>query len=200
MWWRDDIDWGATAAWAQAILSALAIFAAVWLQDRDRAKRREEQARLRLDAVLTIAESCVRTLRYLDKRARGGELVKSKFGFYDDETSAHLAAVTAVDLSQLEDPRVGTELIRLRRATTTARRRLGRDRDKVENGGVVTQDRYSSLLRQAREALRRLRCLRASHSRQSRWLSRLATVATSAQRSIPAAGRAQPDDLPQVRR
>ena len=150
------IDWSATAAWAQAILSALAILAAVWLQDRDRAKRRDEKQRLRLAAVLSIAQSCVGTLRQLNKRAESGELIKTKFGFYDDETSAELTAVTAIDLSGLEDARVGSEIIRLRRVTTTARRRLRRDRDKVEAGGVVRPDRYSSLFKQAQAALQRL--------------------------------------------
>lgn len=45
----------AWAAWAQAVLSALAVLMAVWLQDRQRAKERGDRAIVALEALMFIA-------------------------------------------------------------------------------------------------------------------------------------------------
>jgi hypothetical protein len=146
-----NIDWSATAAWAQAILSALAIFAAVWLQDRDRRIRAEERQRSRRTAILTVAKNCVGTLEQLDRRARDRRLTLGRFGFYEDELEADLAAMTGLDLLEIGDAKLMAELMRVRRLAKTARRRLGYQREKVEKGEIVKPSHFSSTYRQAKQ-------------------------------------------------
>lgn len=147
-----SIDWSATAAWAQAVLSGLAIFAAVKLQDRDRQKRSDERELQRVEAILAITQHCVATLKQLDERAEKGQLTSGRFGFYEDETSSDLAAVTAIDLSSLENPRVSAELMIIRRSMMTARRRLAMDKPKVKKGTMVVRNRFRSLKQDAQKS------------------------------------------------
>lgn len=152
MFCSSAIDWSVTAAWAQAFLSALAIFAAVWLQDRDRRLRAEERQKSRREAILAIGRNISLTLGWLDRRARAGELV-GRFGYYEDELNADLMAVASMDLSSLEDASLATALMRLRTLVTTARRRLEQDRSKAGKGEQVPADRFSSLLKKARKTV-----------------------------------------------
>jgi hypothetical protein len=64
------MDWGTTAAWAQALLSALAIFAAVKLQDRSRHRDRQARSLRTLTALDAIATSCAETLQNLETKVR----------------------------------------------------------------------------------------------------------------------------------
>lgn len=149
---HSSIDWSASAAWAQAILSGLAIFGAVKLQDRDRQKRAEERELQRVEAILAITQHCLATLKQLDDRAEKGQLTSGRFGFYEDESSSDLTAVTAIDLSSLENPQVSAELMIIRRLMTTARRRLAMDKPKVKKGEKVTRSRFRSLKQDAQKA------------------------------------------------
>lgn len=150
MFCSTNIDWSATAAWAQAIFSALAIFAAVWLQDRDRSNRAADRQRSRRAAIQALGQNCLGTLEQLDRRAREGELKLGRFGFYEDELDADLAAMTGLDLLEIDDASLATDLMKLRRLARTARRRLGYARGKVENGETVRSDRFSSAVKQAK--------------------------------------------------
>lgn len=162
MFGNGSIDWSASAAWAQAILSGLAIFAAVWLQDRGHKLAQRARDRERINALTTIVEHCVATLAQLNLRAQKGELTFGRFGFYEDETSADLAAVSAVDLSQIANPEVSTQVMKIRRLLTTARRRLARDKPVVEAGTPVPKGEFKALERQARTSLAELVRIRDS--------------------------------------
>jgi hypothetical protein len=56
MIWRfSNIDWAASAAWAQALLTAGAVFAASWLQDRSVRKNSDAAWHRRLEAAASAA-------------------------------------------------------------------------------------------------------------------------------------------------
>jgi hypothetical protein len=159
MFCSTGIDWSATAAWAQAFLSAVAIFAAVALQDREQRKRRQDHNEQRLRAIISIAESCVGTLRKLDERSANETLTHGRYGYYRDETSGDLAAISAVDLTQLDDERLSNEVIKLRRLMRTALRRLALLEPKLRKEAVISKDRFRSTHKQAAGSLARLKAL-----------------------------------------
>jgi len=59
------IDWGATAAWVQAILTAAAVFAAAWLQDRSFQKRDRAALSENREAAIALILVAARRLRWL---------------------------------------------------------------------------------------------------------------------------------------
>ncbi len=59
------IDWGATAAWAQAFLTVAAVFAAAWLQDRAFRKRDLAALRENREAAITLIQVAARRLQWL---------------------------------------------------------------------------------------------------------------------------------------
>lgn len=71
------IDWGVLAAWAQAVLTALAVFMAAWLQDRAIRRREAAELRRRLDALGGLLMAA----RGEVERARGVLVRMSGFDF-----------------------------------------------------------------------------------------------------------------------
>lgn len=132
------------AAWAQAILSAGAIFAAALLQDRDRLKRNQEDRRRQIHALHAIAERCVYILAQLNERAQHGRLQKGDFIWLSEEVEANEATVARIDLMQIANPKLIRDVSTLSRAMRRAKRRLGYARDRAERGELPERDWFKT--------------------------------------------------------
>lgn len=148
------------AAWAQAILSAAAIGAAVWLQDRERIIRRQEHASRQIQVLLTTIGDGVDMLRAGNVLMKDSALLGGGARDLADLLRRRATAAEELDPTNYDDPEILDEIFRLsalfRRSAMTMDA-LGQIPDEAEVKGETHIDEFEAEARLVEREIRR-RC------------------------------------------
>lgn len=85
------------AAWVQAVLSAGAIMAAVWLQDRERRAAIRQVGEQEAEALLTLATRCVLLLHDAQGLTARSEWSEIQFDYHEARVNSELATLESIN-------------------------------------------------------------------------------------------------------
>ncbi|MEJ8404499.1 hypothetical protein WKI27_03980 [Brevundimonas vesicularis] len=144
----DPVDW---AGWAQALFGGAAIIA-TWVLASTEVRRarndRDDRAKAQHTAICAVIDLAVETLSSLDKKATDKKFTIGNIGASEDAADASIASLASIPLLELTTIQIKV-VSATRGHMTTARRRLGFNRNHLETGEIL-KAQFSGLLRQVK--------------------------------------------------